>query len=356
MASVKGIHIQDRTEEEIRAAVSSHGPKVEAAAVKLWQYARQHHLGVSRLAQAAGIPAGTMSQWFNGEYPGDSGAIAEKAEKFFWRLDQKEKYGAIRKFVETSLAQALWNVFEKARIVRRIQLVEGPEQVGKSRAAIEYQSRNNSGRTIYMSLSGGAKTASEFVWRLAEALGIDYSVKLAEKKLRIRKCLVACDLLIIDEAHLAFSWTDRALADWLDYLRTDIFDNGSRGIVLIATNTDMMQGLGAFKRRSRYNLGQTLGRLRNDPVRIDPAEDIVEADVEALAARYYKPGKAALRELTRVASLDQLGHFGLLEDILNESWTAAKARKKALDDTTVLDVTRRVLATLKTRKPLYERM
>jgi DNA transposition AAA+ family ATPase len=354
--TVKGIHIQDRTEDEIRGALVDQAPEVVETAVRLWQYAVKNHLGVSRLGQACGIGSGMLSPWFNGEYTGDSVAIAERIDKFFWRMEQKDKYGAIRRFVETRLATTLWNVFEKTRIVRRIQMVEGPEQVGKSRAAAEYTARNNSGRTVYMSLSGGAKSSGEFVWRLADALGIPYAVKLSEKRLRIRAQLEACDLIIIDEAHLAFTWTDRALAEWLDYLRTDIFDNGSRGIVLIATNSNMMDGLMNFKRRSRYNLGQTLGRMRNDPVRIDPAEDIVEEDVKALVERYYKPGKAALERLSKVAAIDQLGHFGLLEDILNEAWTAAKSRNKSLDDATVLTTVSNVMSSLKTRRPMYERI
>lgn len=354
---VKGIQIKDRTEEEMRSALASQAPEVVETAIRLWLYARANHLGVSRLAQTiGGIGAGMISQWLNGEYPGDPIAIAERVDKFFWRLDQKEKYGAIRKFVETRLATALWNVFEKTRIVRRIQLVEGPEQVGKSRAALEYYARNNSGRTAYTTLSGGTKSGvGDFVWRLADNLGIPYGVKLSEKKLRIRHRLEACDLVVIDEGHLAFTWTDRALAEWLDYIRTDLFDNGARGIVIIATNSDMMDGLGKFQARHKYNLGQTLGRMRHDPMRIDPAEDIVIEDVLALVERYYKPGKAALERLLEVAARDQLGHFGLLEDILNEAWTAAKTRKKSLDDTIVLATVKTVIAALKTRKPLYER-
>lgn len=354
-AQYRGLPLKDRSAEDIRAALSRLEEDVVAEFVSLHAYARSEHLGISQLAQQTGISTAVLSPAFNGAYVGDYSAIAERIKTFFWRLKQKEMFGGLREFKETALARVLWQVFEKIRICRRIQIVEGPEQVGKSRAAEEYAARNNSGRTSYVTLSGGSQSGlGDFIWNLAESLGIPYTVKLREKKIRIRQALASCDLVLIDEAHLAFTWNDRALADWLDYLRTDLFANGERGVVLIVTNSDFLAGLQLWRKRARYNLGQLLGRMRHDVVRIDPAEDIVESDVALLTSRYYDAGKTIVRRLHGIATQDQFGHYGLLQDILDEAWTRAKARKRKLDDAIVNDVASEILGNLKTKKELYQ--
>jgi hypothetical protein len=347
--------IKDRAPEDIRAALKERDEDIVGAALKLAEYARKHSLGLTPLAHKSKIATSILSQYFNGRYAGDYGEIAKRIEKFFWDLGQKELYGGIREFVKTRLAAVLWSVFEKTRIVRRIQPVEGPEQVGKSRAAVEYAERNNTGRTVYIKLSGGTKSGcGDFIWDLAEILGLPYTIKLREKRLRIKHALVACDLVIVDEAHLVFSWADRAQMEFWDYLRTDAFDDGARGIVMLFTNQAMLSGLQPWRRRCKYNVGQLLGRMQLDPMVIVPGKDIVEDDVRALAERYYKPGRAVINRLHREAMKDQLGHFGLVIYILNESWSRAKARKTKLSDDIVTAVADETREMLKGRKELYE--
>lgn len=349
------VPLKDREPEAIRRAFEGEEDAVIKSFLGLHEYARKNRLGISSLGDQTGIPAGVLSQCFNHVYPGDYSAIAARIETFFWRLGQKELYGGLRQFVETRLAKTLWTVFEKARIIRRIQLIQSPEQLGKSRAALEYTHLNNSGRTCYAKLVGGSRHgAGDFIWMLAEQLGIPYSVKLREKRIRIKKALEACDLVIIDEAHLMWSWVDSSIREFLDYLRTDIFADGERGVVLIATNSDMMSDLSRFRKRAGYNVGQLLGRMRNEVISIDPVEDVLEEDVALLVGRYYKPGKEALRLLHNLATRDQLGHFGLIVDVMNEAWTRAKAKKRELTDEIVTATAKEIMAELKSRKSLYE--
>lgn len=345
-----GIPIKERSPEDVRATFAGEDPEIADKFIRLHAYACKEHLGITSLSHQTNIPAGVLSQAFNHSYPGDYSALAERIDKFFWRLDQKQLYGGLRQFVETRLAQSLWAVFEKTRIIRRIQIIRSPEQLGKTRAAEEYTARNNSGRTVYIRLSGGTRHgAGDFIWNLAESLGIPYSVKLREKRIRIRQAIEACDLVIIDEAHLVWSWVDSAARDFWDYLRTDIFADGERGVVLISTHSDMLTELGLFRRRARYNVGQLLGRMRNETIEIDPAEDIVAEDVEKLMARYYQPGREAVRVLHALAQREQLGHFGLVDDILNESWTRAKAAKRPLSDAAVIETAREIIKSIEAR-------
>ena len=353
--SYKGLPIMARSPEHVKTALRAQNKDVVKQFLALHAYAVKHRLGVTALYHQCGIAPGILSPAFNGTYPGDYFAISERIEKFFWRLEQKELYGGIRKFVETKLAKTLFAVFEKTRVIRRIQLIESPEQLGKTRAAREYSARNNSGRTVYCSLSGGARSGvGDFIWTLADSLGIPMSVKLREKRARIKQALEACDLVIIDEAHLMWAWRDLAIADFLDYLRTDIYADGARGVALIATNTNMINRINRFRRRAGYNVGQFIGRMRNEVMTIDPAEDIIAEDVRLLVSRYCRPGASVIKKLHGIAVREQLGHFGLIEDIMNEAWTRAKAGKKKLTDEIVLDTARRILDELKGRKELYQ--
>jgi len=353
--SLVGIPLKERSQDDIRKIFAGEEEEVVNQFLALHAYACKHHLGLSRLGQRTNIPPGVLSECFNHVYKGDYYKLAERIDKFFYRLEQKEKYGDLRQFVETRLTRTLWTVFEKTRAIRRIQIIQSPEQLGKSRAATEYTAANNSGRTVYIELPGGTRNGcGDFIWTLAEQLDIPYSVKMREKRIRIKHGLEACDLFIIDQAHQIFSWADSSVRDFCDYLITDIYRAGSCGIVLIATNSDMLDNLARFRRRAGYNVGQLLGRMRNEVIKIDPVEDVVEEDVAAIMTNYYKPGKDAVHLLHSLAQREQLGHFGLVFDILNESWARTKAKKRDLNDEVVIATAREIVEELKGRKQLYE--
>lgn len=352
--------LKDREPNEIRTILEQ--LDLETKCVESWmrlhKYACDQHppLGISALAHRTRISSSTLSEGFSGIYRGDMHAVAERIDQFFWRLEQIDLYGGLRQFVITDLSRSLCSVFDKARITRRVHFIQSPEQLGKTRTAIEYTSLNNTGRTIYVKLAGGSKSGcGDFIWALAQALEIPYSLKMREKRIRIKEVLQTCDLIIIDEAHLSFTWTLNAQAEFWDYIRTDVHDDGKRGLVFISTNSDMMKGLQNFRKRADYNVGQLIGRMRNQVMVIDPAEDILESDVRLLVTRYYKPSAPTLHKLHDLCTREGLGHFGLLDDIMNESWTRAKAKKKELCDDVVMATMQEILEELKERKSLYEK-
>lgn len=352
----RGIPIKERTPENVRDALQNQDKETIRAFLNLHKYATENHLGLSALANETRIPSSILSACFNGLYDkGNYNRITERIQAFFWRLEQKALYGGLREFKTTRLAKTLWAAFDKTRVIRRIQIIQGPEQVGKTRAAKEYAARNNSGRTVMVSLSGGTRSGcGDFIWNTAAALDIPSTIKMRDKRLRIRRTLACCDLFMIDEAHIPFrAWTDSDIGMFLDYIRTDIFDNGARGVVMFVTNSDFLKNLQAWRKRHVYNIGQMLGRMRNETMKIDPAEDIIEDDVRMLVERYYKPGSRAIKSLHKLATREQLGHFGLLDDVMNEAWTTARSRKKALTDDIVISTIKQTMNTLKSREELY---
>jgi len=348
------IPIAFRDPEEIRKSLAKQPAEIIQAFIDLQSYAKRTGLGLSALAGQTRISQGVLSPAFNGTYNGSYTNVAEKIIAFFRRVKAKEQYGEFRQFVELGLSRYLWAAFEKTAVIRKIQIVEGPEQCGKSRAGFEYHERNNHGRTPFVEISGGSISGvNDFIRKLGVACGIPYTIKLTEIKQRIRNNLESADLVIIDEAHLIWKWTQTGINQFLDYLRTDVYANGARGVVLLVTNEDFFSRLRDFK-RTGYNVGQLLGRMRAEAIKIDPAGDITEEDIKALIGRYYTPGKKAVAALHDIALRPQLGHFGLVLDVMSEAWADARKRKVELHDETVLAVAERIMERLRERKALYE--
>ena len=349
------IPLADRDPDDIREALDGKPDDAVEQFIRLHAYARDNHLGISQLASQTRISQSVLSTGFAGSYIGDFSAQAENIIAFFRRLENKEKFGDIRRFVELNLTEYLWLIFDKTTVNRRIQIIEGPEQCGKSRSAREYCDRNNHGRTTYVQLRGGAKDGlNDFIRQLGSACikSLGTTAKLVEIKRQLREALEGTELIIIDEGHLIWKWTIAAQSAFFDFLRTDIHNNGRCGVIIISTNEDFFARIRKFK-QSGYNIGQLLGRMRNEAIRIRPEEHIVEEDVRDLAARYYEPGKKAVAHLHGIAIKPQLGHFGLIIDMLNEAWIMARRKKAPMTDDIVIDVSNRIMNELKSRKELY---
>lgn len=349
------IPLADRDPDDVRAALEGKPEDAVEQFLRLHAYARENHLALSQLAAITRMSTAVLSTGFSGTYIGDYSAQAENIIAFFRRMENKEKFGDIRRFVELNLTEYLWLTFDKTSVNRRIQIIEGPEQCGKTRAAMEYCLRNNHGRTVYVQLSGGAKDGlNEFIRQLGSASvkAIAQTAKLGEIRRQLREALEGTELIIIDEGHLIWKWTVQAQSAFFDFLRTDVHCNGRCGVVIISTNEDFFTRIKKFK-SSGYNIGQLLGRMRNEAIRIRPDEHIIEEDVRELAARYYEPGKKAVARLHELSLLPQLGHFGLIIDILNEAWLIAKRKKSALSDEMVISVSDRIMNELRSRKDLY---
>jgi hypothetical protein len=361
MSISKGIPIQERTADDVREALKGQEKEVIAAFLRLHTYAQEHHLGISKLAAQTGISQTSLSQSFNGDYEEKGGNLSEtsqRIETFFWKMEQKALHDAQKRFVATRISRVLWKLFEKVRHARRIQPIQSPEQVGKTVSAVKYTQENNSGRTIYFTFTRSMETMNDVIHSFAESLGIAKYAKLRLKKGEIRDKLASCDLVILDEVHLAFKLSYRECCKLLDFIRTDIFENGERGVVLLCTDDRetgrFMDGLKKMAKDYRYNIGQFLGRMMVDVVSIDPGDDITEEDVALLMSRLYKPGKTVLRDLTALAQTEQSGHLGLVDYIMGEAWNKTKAREKECTDEVVAQIINTVRETLKARKDLYE--
>ena|GEM_PF-3457605 len=350
--------LAERTPDDIRAVLAANEIPEYAIEqlVLLHAYAAEKGAGFKALSHVTGISHGVLSQMYSANYPGNYILRARKIEKFLKEESKRILFGGRDEFVETSIARGLWVVFDKTRYNRRIQPIQSPEQLGKSRAAREYAKRNNSGRTVMVTLQPGGTSNpfGVFLRDLAMACGIKdiRGRKILDLRYDVREALAICDLVIIDELHQVEHWSDKATRDFFDFLRVELHADGERGVVLIATNSDVRTLLQSFRRRTRYNLGQLLGRMCNQVIEIQP-DEIPPEDVAILVNRYYKPGKAMLDKLYDLACRPKLGHFGLLLDILNRAWTDCKVEGKPMTDKIVMAIYRDTTADITANRELY---
>jgi len=347
--------LADRDEGKLRtdllaAEVDEHAADQICA---LLEHAKANGMSLKALSKATRISHGVLSQIFNARYPGNYMLRARKIEQYLMDIEGHALFGGRDDFAQTEIAKSIWAICERTRYSRRIQTLQSPEQLGKSRALSEYERANNGGRTVYVEVKPGcgSNPTALFIRDLAVAARCRYHVKrrLTDVRIDVREALSICDLVIIDEFHLTEHWPDRSVRDLLDYIRTEIFADGKRGVLMVATNADVGELLDAFRKRTKYNLGQLLGRMCNQPLTLSP-DDIPEADVRLLVERYYRPGKRALGKLYDIATRPTLGHFGLLLDILNRAWTDCKLDGATLTDDLVLSIARETMEDIATRR------
>jgi len=353
--SLIGIPIAERSDGQVRFALADVDRESVALLIQAKAYAAENGYGLKPLSDLINMPQGVLSQLFNGNYPGDYRAQTRKIAKYFLDLEKKAVFGGKRDFVETQTALGLWKVFEKTRYNHRIQVIQSAEQLGKTLAAKEYTHRHNTGRTIMTTLmtEGTSNGFGVFIRSLATACGIEVThKKVMDIRFQIKRRLSTCDLLIIDEFHQIEYWQDRAVRALIDFIRIELHCDGERGIVLIATNSDVMTLLDSFRKRAHYNVGQLLGRMCNQPLEIHP-DQVPQRDVSKLVRRYYKPDEKTIRKLYKIVTSSKLGHFGLLDDIMARAWAESQVDKVKLTDRLVMKTARETMDELKSRKELY---
>jgi hypothetical protein len=355
-ATALAVPLAERTSEEIRATLA---PRQLAdlevqALLDLHEYAVREGLSISGLGLRMRQSAGTISAWFSGTYPAGYARAAQKIRAFLVAEEKRALYSGVEGFCKTAIAGALWKIFERTRYSKRIQVVQSEEQIGKSTAAREYAHANNHGRTLMVTCpeTESSSCCSNFIRNLAQASGVGAWQKMSMIRYQIPDAIAGCDLVLIDEAHMIKNWSDRAVRSFLDYLRITIHADGVRGVVMMATNEDLIGLIATFRKRSRYNIGQLLGRMCNQVLSVE-ADEIPISDVELFVSRYYKPGARCIGKLHDVVCRPGLGHFGLLKDVLNRAWSDAKVDRATLNDALVLTTLEATLEDIASRKDLY---
>jgi len=280
-----------------------------------------------------------------------------KLTQYLHEREKKHIYGGHNEYVATQFSQGMMRLFDEALYDQRIHMVQSPEQLGKTKSADEYVARNHGGRVIKVTLRAAASCDpyGMYVRDLAIAAGMEdhHGRKLITAHYATQALLELCDLVIIDEFHQLEYWPDKSVRALLEHIKRDLHQDGRRGVVLISTNSDIMTLLEAFRRRTKFNLGQILGRMCNEVNDITP-EDIPLEDIQLLAGRYAQFHKPTLKRLLKIARKPGLGHFGMVLDILNRCWRDSKLDDIPLTDAVITEEIDRTIDEIEKRpKGLY---
>ncbi len=247
---------------------------VDQAEILRWAYFRGKELGLSlsALARNLGVSSTTLSRVFRGVYNADIASLCDTLRKV--RASKAEAVGN-PDFVQTSLANRMFRVFDRVRALCTVGIIWGEMGIGKTIVTEAYKQQNNHGRTIYVRC-GPKMTFAQFVVHVARSMNVTAkNTQLRAIRYKIIKLLKAGErLLIIDELHEIFLTCkgDTAVAI-CEFLR-EIYDESGCGMVLIGTEViehEFLRGQHKLALAQLVDRGTIQIALPNKPTKQDVA-------------------------------------------------------------------------------------
>jgi DNA transposition AAA+ family ATPase len=218
-------------------AVIANLPEDQQDVIRWWYFlGKDRGWSLATLAKACGSSTTTLSRVFRGDYGAEltnlCTTLVKARASFHEAIDNPE-------FIQTSLANQMSSICDRARSLRTVAILWGAIGIGKTSVLEEYKFRNNHGRTIYYRCEPGM-TLVQFITSLGTACGV--SPKSKQTQLRTREKIYSLlatgqRLVIIDELHQLFLRREaRDITPVLqcEFLRT-IFDKSNCGMVLTGT-------------------------------------------------------------------------------------------------------------------------
>jgi len=249
------------------------------------------------LGDEMGIPAGTLSPWATGSYPGDAAAVAARIYRFFVAYEEQQELSrslpAAPNFQQTETARRILTVLTMGQLGDMVA-ISTPPGIGKTAALTQYQAtRPKVWRSTMAPSSRGVPT---MLLALLAAMG-DRDAKGTPQVLsgKIRSRVGPGSLLILDEAqHLSHQA--------LEELRS-IHDETGCGIALVG-DEHLLANLRKYSQLySRLGMKHVQkAPTRGDVVTIAEAWKVTDpAAVAFLQEIAKKPG--AIRAVTKTLML-----------------------------------------------------
>ena len=234
----------------------------------------------------------SLYQAFTGRRePGQLAPLVEAIEAFRKQVEEN----SVRletEFIEHTWTRKIEAYCDKARHRRKIGLIYGESQIGKTTTLIVYKERHNHGETIYVRMPTRASLGAVMV-ELALVLNISTQLKGVQLRRAILNCFDERMLLIVDEAH-------EGSVSALNFCR-EIHDRRKCGVIFSGTNV-LRQTLSSGA--DAKNFRQLL--LRGLPPLLLPAQ-LAPRDL-AEFARAYDLGPASEDEVgARLNYVDDAG-------------------------------------------------
>jgi hypothetical protein len=306
-------------------------------------YVADQQIPRAELSEALGYDESTLSKILNGKYQGNTEHIVKAIDAYRASVLPAVDLGEDFPFVMTKLTTSIWGYIDMVRLYRKIGLIIGDSQAGKTRSIEEYIRQHPELDLLHLRLTVGGHR-SKVVAEMCDLRGISLKYNTTERELRLTRAtesvgarpITRRTMLLVDEIQQCAA---RAKAggrmsgeriDTLEFFRW-LKDLTKCSMVFFGTTEalGMMTGKGAGH-DSGHILLQTLRRslptytLKSKPVR---------ADLNAFAAKLGLPpaAEAALRLQEDVIDKDGLGNWLTLLQAGNGR-AAALGRAMAWDD------------------------
>lgn len=297
---------------ETLAQYRAKGLAPESAEILDWAYqymAQECGLDYGRLAAECHYDQIVIYKVFLGSYEASLDGVLEALAAARKRLSHSVG------FVETPITQRIFEALDYCADMRALVTICGETGRSKTTALLEWQRRNNHGKSVYVRCTSGA-TRGSLIRQVCKAVGIGTAqTKILELEPRLFKIL-GRKVLILDEAgHLLPAARARRAAEPLELVR-DLHDVCGCGVCLCMTDV-YLQELRHGAHAAWFE--QFLGRVKYS---VPIPRTIFAEEVAALVSAYVaKPAAELLSAAGRIAR--QEGKLRTLCDDL------AKARKFA---------------------------
>lgn len=271
--------------------------------------------------------------------------IVEAIERF-QRITEEREQVTQTGFIENRISRKIWNYCRKVLRRRKVGLIYGPSQIGKSIALEQYAETYNHGETRYLRLPVGCG-----LLLFLRLLAAELHVPVYQNIMALRDAIMAAVddhmLIVVDEMHEAFGPDgDRALGVQIVNFLRELHDRKKCGLVLCGTDVfrealelgSYAKNMQQIRRRSLPPLKLPLTPSAEDLAKYAAAYGLGPAPDQTVAVKITFTADTGRDEVEIVrenpAKLQEMvcrvDGFGRWCTIFQEAEDIAREKKKAL--------------------------
>lgn len=202
--------------------------------VRLFNLGRSRGYSFDQTGALVEYSGATMSRLFGGKYEGALDKVVRQIDAFLELEAERDKMRSDR-FIENSVWNRVRNLCDFALMRNTVVRLIGPSQMGKTKCFEEYMRRSQ--RQVCYVRIPAAPTLKLCVAAVAEAVGVNPSLRYEDARLRVARAVSRNTLLIVDELHeLAMSAGKGTAMKVVEWIR-EVWDSSKCGLVLCGTSS-----------------------------------------------------------------------------------------------------------------------
>lgn len=291
----------------------------EISSELLWfhQYLLDHNIGYAGATEAIGYDQTVVYRVLKGIYEGSYDNVVKAIQKYRW---QQNKSAQHTEFVETTVSKLVFAGLDYALGNNSITMIIGESRMGKSVSAKEWATRNNHGRSVFVTapVVGGV---GGLVRQIAARCGANRNKSVNDIIESLYRAFNGRRILIVDEAHRLMPSKLSVVNPANIELLRDLHDQTGCALALLATRRfthHMKKGV--------YQYEQLVGRV-GMPIMLP--QKIKAADVEPIVRQFIKTPSAALSaKMLEIANSP--GRLGIMVETLKAARRIAFKQKARL--------------------------